>query len=117
MSKAWAASSAMARYKVEEVAWSDLQEVSVITTDKGPFSEDVFFVLVGSEGRGCVVPQSATESAVLLERLQQLPGFDNRAFMAAMACTQNEMFVSWRRPTKSPSCARFLNPPRTTRLG
>ncbi len=44
---------------VESVLWDDLQRVSILTTDTGPFAEDVFFVLYGSNSdSGCVVPQS-----------------------------------------------------------
>src|SRR5581483_6670864 len=62
----------------EEVSWSELAAVEILTTDAGPFLCDVFFVLHGNE-RGCVVPQEAEGCNELLERLQQLPGFDNQA--------------------------------------
>jgi hypothetical protein len=83
--------------KVEQVTWEDLLEASVLTTDEGPFAEDVYFVLAGRNGTGCVVPQSAPESRQLLERLQQLPGFDNETFIQAMASTEDATFVCWRR--------------------
>jgi hypothetical protein len=83
--------------KVEQVAWDDLQEVVVLTTADGPFAEDVFFVLAGRDGTGCVVPQGAPESGELLERLQRLPGFDNEAFIRAMSSTEDARFVCWRR--------------------
>jgi hypothetical protein len=81
--------------KVEQVAWDDLQEVAILTTAGGPFVVDVFFVLAGREGRGCVVPQSAPESGKLLERLQRLPGFDNGAVIRAMASVEDARFVCW----------------------
>ncbi|HZE96224.1 MAG TPA: hypothetical protein VE981_04285 [Planctomycetota bacterium] len=40
----------------EEVSWEDLTEVSIVTTDDGPFVEDVFYRLAGRQG-GCLVPQ------------------------------------------------------------
>jgi hypothetical protein len=82
----------------EKVAWDDLAEVFVLTTGDGPFAEDVFFVLVGRDNTGCVVPQGSPESAPLLERLRRLPGFDNEAFIRAMGSTQEARFVCWRRP-------------------
>src|SRR5688572_9381267 len=30
----------------EQVSWQDVTEIKIVTTDKGPYSEDVFFVLV-----------------------------------------------------------------------
>jgi hypothetical protein len=83
--------------KVEEVAWDALEEVSVLTTADGPFAEDVFFILAGRDGSGCVVPQGAPESGELLERLQRLPGFDNEAFIRAMSSAEDARFVCWRR--------------------
>jgi hypothetical protein len=84
--------------QTEEVRWADLTEVSVVTTDEGPFAEDVFFVLVGVDGTGCLVPQGAPESAALLERIQELPGFNNEVFIQAMASSQNARFLCWRKP-------------------
>jgi hypothetical protein len=82
---------------VEQVAWDDLLEAVVLTTGDGPFAEDVFFVLAGEGGTGCVVPQGAPESTQLLERLQRLPGFDNAALIRAMSSAQDATFVCWRR--------------------
>jgi hypothetical protein len=81
----------------EHVSWEDLLEVAVRTTGDGPFAEDVFFVLAGEGGTGCVVPQSAPEGTQLLERLQWLSGFDNAALIQAMSSTQDATFVCWRR--------------------
>lgn len=80
----------------ESVRWADLQCVLVETTDTGPFVEDVFFVLVGSEG-GCVVPQSAQGVRDLVARLTELPGFDGEQWARAMACTDNAQFLCWQR--------------------
>src|SRR5262245_9150719 len=93
----------LANGTVELVAWDGLDEVSVLATADGPFAEDVFFVLAGREGSGCVVPQGAPESGELLERLQRLPGFDNEAFIRAMSSTDDERFVCWRREVQPES--------------
>jgi hypothetical protein len=66
------------------VEWSDLRAVEIATTDGGPFAEDVFWVL-HSTGSPLLVPQSAGGSDALLTRLQELPGFDSRAVIAAMS--------------------------------
>jgi hypothetical protein len=72
--------------------------VVVLTTSDGPFAEDVFFMLAGQNGTGCIVPQGAPESTQLLERLQRLPGFDNGALIRAMSSTEDATFRCWRRP-------------------
>jgi hypothetical protein len=84
--------------KVERVGWADLQKVEVVTTGDGPFAPDVFWVLHGTDG-GCAVPQGATGDTQLLERLQTLPGFDNRAFIEAMSSTSDRRFLCWQRAT------------------
>lgn len=59
----------------ETVRWEELGEVSIVTTDQGPFQKDVFFVLISSDGKsGCAVPQSSAGQDRLLERLHELPG-------------------------------------------
>jgi hypothetical protein len=78
----------------ESVAWDDLRQVEVVTTDQGPFRPDVFWVLHGSS-TGCVVPQGATGEPELLVRLQQLPGFRNRAVIDAMCSADNRRFLCW----------------------
>jgi hypothetical protein len=82
--------------KIERVGWADLQKVEVVTTSDGPLSPDVFWVLHGTHG-GCAVPQGATGESQLLERLQALPGFDNRAVIEAMSCTSDRRFLCWQR--------------------
>src|SRR5687768_13148939 len=82
---------------VEEVAWEDLVEVQIVTTDEGPFVDDVFFLLAGSGGKGVCVPQGAPGSEPLLGRLQTLPAFDNDAVIRAMGCSENARFVCWKK--------------------
>src|SRR6516164_7669830 len=72
----------------EEVSWDELTDVEIVTTDAGPFIEDVFWVLHGAD-RGCSVPQKADGCKELLERLQKLLGFNNEAVINAMCCTSN----------------------------
>ena len=80
----------------ESVRWDALEEVLLMTTDQGPLEPDVFWVLSGGE-TGVVVPQGATGERALLERLQQLPGFDSRPVIEAMGCTDNRQFSCWKR--------------------
>jgi hypothetical protein len=87
--------------RAEQIAWADLAEVSVRTTGGGPLADDVFFVLAGAGGGGCVVPQGDPASTALLERLQRLPGFDNTALIRAMSSTEDATFVCWRRPPQA----------------
>ncbi|HMP15937.1 MAG TPA: hypothetical protein PKD72_02850, partial [Gemmatales bacterium] len=60
---------------VEGLARSDLHSVYLRTTDAGPRTDDVFWVLEGKES-GCEIPSEAVGVDALLQCLQQLPGFD-----------------------------------------
>ena len=83
----------------ETVRWDDLEEVVILTTDEGPYTDDVFLYLIGSDGKsGCVIPQSSDGEPELFKRLQQLPGFDNDAVIKAMSSTSNAKFMCWKRP-------------------
>jgi hypothetical protein len=81
---------------VERLAWPDLRIVEIITTGNGPYAPDVFWVLSGTSG-GCAIPQGATGDHAMLERLQTLPGFDNKAVIEAMGSSVNRRFLCWQR--------------------
>jgi hypothetical protein len=84
--------------RVESIRWDELAEVAIVTTDEGPFVDDVHWRLEGDGNAACVVPSETAGMTDLLERLQQLPGFDNEAVIRAMTKTSNARFVVWRRP-------------------
>ena len=82
----------------EEVAWNDVTEIRIITTSGGPFTEDVFFALTRSDGKGCLVPHAAAVRTKLLEELQKrFPGLNDKAVIEAMGCTSNNSFLLWKR--------------------
>lgn len=85
--------------KNERVELANLAAVIIETNDTGPWGTDVWWILVGKDGRqGCVFPEGATGEGEVLTRLQELPGFDNEAFIRAMGCTDNARFVCWKSP-------------------
>ena len=87
--------------QLERVTWNDLQSVTIQTTDKGPLVADVFWLLKSSTGASCVIPQGATGERALLERLQELPGFDNEALIESMSCAKNGKFLCWKRANET----------------
>lgn len=89
----------------EAVRWAELTEVWVLTTDDGPYGEDVYFALVSTNGKGVAVPNGLAVQHDLLAHLQKLPGFDNTAVVAAMGSTTNQRFVVWRAPNAAPISA------------
>jgi hypothetical protein len=90
--------------KKMEVEWEKLVGVAIRTTDEGPFVDDVFFLLVGDDSL-VVVPSEADGAKELLARLQDLPGFDHQAVIAAMSCTENQTFPCWEREKKKDNSA------------
>jgi hypothetical protein len=84
--------------------WAELERVILRTTDRGPFEDDVFWLLQSADGTH-FVPQGTPGETELLERLQQLPGFDNRAVIAAMGSAENQPWTCWERGTQDASPA------------
>jgi hypothetical protein len=75
---------------------SDIQEVQVKTTDQGPFACDVFIVLLTNKGK-CIIPQQIPGTLLLLQKLQELPGFSNETYIDAMSCGENRKFLCWKK--------------------
>jgi hypothetical protein len=82
--------------RTEIIRWEDLQEVRIVTTDEGPFCDDVYWVLTG-DSSALVLPSESVGMDNLLARLQVLAGFDNQAVIDAMGSVDNAQFVCWLR--------------------
>lgn len=83
--------------RTEAIRWTDLREVSIRTTDDGPFVDDLFWILK-SAAADCIVPSEAVGVQELLIRLQQLPGFDHQAVIRAATTTEDATFLCWQKP-------------------
>jgi hypothetical protein len=80
----------------EHVAWADIARVRIMTTDQGPWLEDVFFVVDAKDGSGCVVTHDLAVRSGLLESLQsRLPGVNSAAVIEAMTSAENRVFTIW----------------------
>lgn len=80
----------------EHVAWEDITRVRILTSDSGPYVEDVFFVIDGKDGNGCVVAHDLAVRSKLLEALQaRFPTLDNGGVIRAMGSTTNQVFTIW----------------------
>jgi hypothetical protein len=85
-----------ARTLREHVAWGDIARVRIMTTDEGPWLEDVFFVIDAKHGNGCVVAHDLAVRSGLLEALQsRLKGVDNAAVIEAMTTADNRVLTIW----------------------
>ena len=82
----------------EAVAWKDLVSVRIRTTSDGPSAEDMFFVLDGADGKGCVVPNRLAVATQLLTVLQErLPDLDNKEVARAAGVCTEAWFTLWTR--------------------
>lgn len=79
----------------EAVTWAGLSSVMVRVIPDGPWNEDVFFMLVGTDGKGTAIPSGDPAADALIERLQSLPGFDNEKFIEAMTTDADQAYVVW----------------------
>jgi uncharacterized membrane protein len=89
--------------KSEAIAWSELAEIWILTTDAGPMADDLYFGLVGHSGNGVAVPRALAVQHDLLAHLQKLPGFDNAMVVTAMGSTVHQRFLVWRAATPKPA--------------
>ena len=85
-----------ARRKREFVAWDEICEIRLVTTDDGPLLPDVWLMLVGRQG-GCSAPQGVVGYDELYDRVSRFSGFDFESVIAAAACIDNAEFICWRR--------------------
>lgn len=80
----------------DAVAWSELQQVAIVTTPQGPTSEDLYFVLRGHGGAGVIIRREAAMKAGVAAALEaHLSQFDRGALDVALQHTGDGLFVIW----------------------
>ena len=88
-----------ARGVTESVSWASLRGVVLEAVDGVPVG-DVYWLLIGDDGTGCMVAIEAEGADELLESLQQrLPGFDNEAVVSAVTMLEGRVMV-WQRDSE-----------------
>lgn len=84
--------------RVESVDWSDVEVVEVVRASMGPHRASGGVVLIGGQGdHGALVPLDKIGTTGLLGRLGSLPGFDHRAFDAAVTARAPSRTTVWTR--------------------
>jgi hypothetical protein len=90
------------RGKTNRMAWDSIARVLVITTDGGPFVEDMFWVIVARTGQELVIESGAKGASLLLAEMQaRLAGFDNEAFVKAVGSTTPAVLEIWCAPDEA----------------
>jgi hypothetical protein len=81
---------------IEEIEWDTVYDISVMTTDEGPFQEDAFIVFRSEDkDEGIIVANGADGTPALVDEIIKLPGFNESMFIDAMGCTSNNEFICW----------------------
>lgn len=75
--------------------------IDIVTTDEGPFTDDLFWVLSDQWGQQVIIPGGAAGTDKLLDSLGGLKGFDHMTLMKAMSSTSNARFEIWRSEARS----------------
>lgn len=84
--------------RTEEVEWNEVEEVSVLVTNKGPHRRSGgVIVLWGNDVRGCLVPIDQAGDSGLFEILPRLPGFDSHLLVEALGAKAPSQAVVWKR--------------------
>lgn len=86
--------------ETKKIQVKDLTEVKVITTDKGPMVDDVFWLLTTKNGTRFLVSNFGEQIEDMMAELQKLPGFDNEKTIKAMGTATNAEFVLWTKGKK-----------------
>lgn len=80
----------------EQVAWADIERVRILTNDRGPWHDDVFFVIDSKQGDGCLVTHDLAVRSGLLDALYaRLEGLNSAAVIEAMGSAENRVFTIW----------------------
>ena len=81
------------------IPWAELETLEIVTTDRGPAEEDLFWHFRAA-GRECVVENGRIEATHLYDHLKALPGVTTetyRKIVVATGSTDNAKFPIWER--------------------
>lgn len=79
------------------LAMDAIDRIEIVTTDRGPFEDDLFWRLSDSMGQHIAIPGGASGAEGLLDTLGTLPGFDHLSVVRAMGSTEPAQFLLWQR--------------------
>lgn len=86
---------------LKTISWDEISRITIVTTDHGPFIEDVFFVIEGSGSAMIVTHEDATRLNLMDALGSHLTGINYEQAIEAMTCTDNNSFVIFERDLPS----------------
>ena len=81
---------------IEQIKWNEIEKISIVTTDEGPFLPDVWLILMGNE-KGCSMPQGAPKYDEVYDIISKYEGFDFEQVIKAVTSTDNAKFELWKK--------------------
>ena len=82
----------MSKWTEKAFAWTDVSRITLITTDKGPWHDDLFYHVMYTGGE-ITLPSKAQGMSAFNEHLKILPGYNAEAHAAAIRSTVNNSFA------------------------
>ena len=82
-----------------DIAYRAVEQIDIITTDQGPWQEDVWWCFyLSNEEKPVYLPQGIKgEEQILLVLEKHFAGIDFQTFIMAMGSADNAVFNLWRR--------------------
>ncbi len=77
------------------VSLDDLTRLEIVTNDRGPTEDDVFWILTHRAGPPLLIPASAEGTDQLFDAFAALPGIRFEEAIKAMGSTEKARFLIW----------------------
>jgi hypothetical protein len=81
---------------VEQIEWTEIEEIKLVNTDEGPFLPDVWLILMGN-GKGCSLPQGSGAWDKVYDIVSKYEGFNFENVIASSCCAENKIFDLWKK--------------------
>ena len=82
------------KHDVETIKWDDIHTIQMVNTDEGPWSPDLWLMVIGKHGH-CRIPHEAKGFDAVYEVVSKYKGFDFENFNKSITCTNNAEFLLW----------------------
>jgi hypothetical protein len=91
--------------KIDSLKWADVSFIYIITTDGGPFTDDLFYVFE-TKDYGFVIPSEVTKEIKMFDYFSKaFPDLNLEAMIKACGCIENAIFPLWGSPSDSEPAA------------
>ena len=79
------------------IEWKDLAQAWILTNDKGPVEEDMWWFLRSEDGSTLKIPDEDPAFISVMDHVFTLQGHDANAVSIATCCSENASFLVWER--------------------